>query len=216
MAGYGVPPKELMLTLQKAFSLERFLETGTYLGRTAAWAAESFDEVVTIEASSDLHDAARKRHGHLPNVRWVRGDTRDVLPCEVARLAGPAVVWLDSHWSGGTTYGERDECPLLAEIETLRTSPYPHHLFIDDARLFLSPPPPPHDADQWPTLVEIVTALNAGERPLEVFVVGDTFVAVPPEAKRVVRDFAQSSASEGKAAPAPFGTRLRTRLRRER
>ena len=118
MAGYGLPPKELMLTLQKAFSLERFLETGTYRGRTAAWAAENFDEVVTIEASSDLHDTAHERHGHLPNVRWVHGDTRDVLPCEVARLAGPAVAWLDSHWSGGTTYGEGDECPLLAEIET--------------------------------------------------------------------------------------------------
>ena len=106
MAGYGLPPKELMLTLQEAFSLERFLETGTYRGRTAAWAAGNFDEVVTIEASSDLHDAARRSHGHLGNVRWVHGDTRDVLASEVARLAGPAVVWLDSHWSGGSTYGE--------------------------------------------------------------------------------------------------------------
>jgi hypothetical protein len=206
-----------MLTLQKAFSLERFLETGTYRGMTAAWAAGNFDEVVTIEASSDLHDAARERHGHLPNVRWVHGDTRDVLPREVARLAGPAVVWLDSHWSGGTTYGEGDECPLLAEIETLCASPHPHHLFIDDARLFLAPPPPPHDADQWPTLVEVVTALTAGERPLEVFVIGDTFVAVPHEAKLFVRNFAQRSTGVGGAravVATTFGARLRARLGR--
>ena len=207
-----------MLSLASEFSIERFLETGTHLGRTTAWASANFSEVVTIEASEELQQAAIEKRGRLSNVRWVLGDTRDVLAPEVERLTGPAIVWLDSHWSGGATYGERDQCPLISEIETLRASPHPHHLFVDDARLFLAPPPPPNDPAQWPVLREVVAALTSGERPLEVFVLGDTFVAVPPEATPAVRRYAQSTADDGVAGgdetPTGIAARLRARLRR--
>ena len=137
MPSQGLPPKKLMLALRREFSLSRFLETGTHLGRTTAWAAQHFQEVVTIEASEDLHRAAVQQYAGLRNVRWVHGDTRAVLRAEVERLAGPAIVWLDSHWSGGSTYGRDAECPLLDEIEVLLDSPHEHYLFIDDARLFM-------------------------------------------------------------------------------
>jgi hypothetical protein len=188
-----------MLALRREFSLTRFIETGTYRGRTTAWAAKHFEEVVTIEASEDLRRAAMEQHVELRNVRWVHGDTRAVLRGELERLSGPAVVWLDSHWSGGGTYGEGHECPLLFEIETLRQSPHEHHLFIDDARLFLAPPPAPHKSKHWPTLTQVVNALARGPRPLEVLVLEDTFVAVPAAAKSLVWQYAQASATDAVA-----------------
>lgn len=196
MSSYGLPPKELMLALKGAFSIDQFLETGTYLGGTAAWAAQHFGEVVTIEASEELRQAAIERHGQIPNVRWVPGDTRKVLRGEVERLSGPAVVWLDSHWSGGVTYGEADECPLLVEIETVRASRHEHHLFIDDARLFTAPPPAPHKSEHWPTLSQVVGTLTRGDRPLEVLILEDTLVAVPASAKELVWRYAQNAATD--------------------
>jgi hypothetical protein len=185
-----------MLALRDAFGIERFLETGTYRGATAAWAAQHFEQVVTIEASEELYRAAVAAYGHLDNLRLVLGDTRSVLSREVEQLDGAAVVWLDSHWSGGATYGEGRECPLLSEIETLRSARREHFLFIDDARLFVAPPPRPHDVDQWPGLVQVTEALTQGERPLETLILGDTFVAVPARARPLVWAFAQDVATD--------------------
>lgn len=184
-----------MLALAREFSLTRFLETGTYLGCTTAWAAGHFEEVITIEASEELLRAAMEKHAGLRNVRWVHGDTRAVLRGEVERLSGPAVVWLDSHWSGGATYGQDSECPLVLEIETLLVSLHEHHLFVDDARLFMAPPPPPHNPEDWPTLTDVVNALTKGPRPLDVLVLEDTLVAVPAAAKGLVWQYAQDAAS---------------------
>ena len=185
-----------MLALRDAFSVDVFLETGTHLGRTAAWAAEQFSEVVTIEASEEFRQEAVERHGHLSNVRWVHGDTRTVLPREVEALGGAAIVWLDSHWSGGSTYGEDAECPLLFEIETVLASSHAHHLFIDDARYFVAPPPHPHEADHWPTLVQVVTALTSRDPTRDVLLFEDTFVAVPTDATALVRRLVQDAATD--------------------
>jgi hypothetical protein len=191
----GGPPKALMLALKHAYSVERFLETGTFSGSTAAWAAAHFSEVITIEASPELCRAAAERHRELAQIRFVEGDSRAVLEGIVAGLGGPAIVWLDSHWSGGATYGEGDECPLLHEIATLRSAPHEHFIFVDDARLFLSPPPRPHDMRQWPTLAQVVAALTQGSRPLEVLVLDDAFIAVPAAAKQLVWEHAQEAAT---------------------
>lgn len=195
MGLHGGPPKDLMIELQRAFSLRYFLETGTFSGATAAWAAEHFEQVTTVEGSPELHRAAAERHKHLHNIRFVQGDSRDVLPGAVSDAEGPILAWLDSHWSGGTTYGEHSECPLLYEIEVLRAMPHPPFLFIDDARLFVAPPPRPHKMDQWPTLTQVIRALTSGEHPLEVLLLDDTLVAIPHHAKELVWHHAQDVAT---------------------
>jgi hypothetical protein len=193
MSLYGGPPQALMLALRDAFAVNRFLETGTHRGGTAAWAAQHFGHVITIEASGQLHAEAVAQHGHLENVRFVLGDTRSVLPAEVGRLGGPAVVWLDSLWCGGETHGEDAECPVLFEIEAVRASSHQHYLFVDDARCFEAPPPRPHKMDHWPTLTDVTSALTRGDRPLKVLVLDDTFIAVPAEAQELVWRYAQEA-----------------------
>jgi hypothetical protein len=196
VGAYGRPPHELMLALRDEFGVSRFVETGTFRGDTAAWAAERFGRVITIEASEQLHREAVERHAVLSNVEFVHGNTRAVLPDVVSRLEGPAVVWLDSHWSGGVTFGESDECPLLFEIETVRASPHDHYVFVDDARYFLAPPPRPHKLEHWPRLAQVTAALTSGERPLEPLLVGDVIVAVPAAAVPFVWQYAQDAATE--------------------
>ena len=45
------PPTSLMLELKLVYQINTFVESGTYLGGTASWAASVFDRVVTVEAS---------------------------------------------------------------------------------------------------------------------------------------------------------------------
>ncbi len=66
---------------------------------------------------------------------------------------------LYAHWSGGETYGEDDECPLLDELEIIFGYDKNYAILIDDARLFLAPPPHPHNIQAWPSLTDILRIL---------------------------------------------------------
>jgi hypothetical protein len=185
------PPEELILAVAARCGIRTFVETGTYHGRTARWAADHFECVVTIERSRPLYERAVSAGRDAENIEFVLGDSRTVLPAVVRDLTGPAVFWLDGHWSGDDTAGSEDECPLLGEVEAIHTSGSVHALFVDDARLFAVPPPPPHDPDQWPALDEVMIALQVPVRRYYVAMVDDVIVAVPPEARREVVSYAQ-------------------------
>ena len=49
------PPQQLIADLARRFSIEDFVETGTYQGGTALWASGVFKRVLTIEKSDQLH-----------------------------------------------------------------------------------------------------------------------------------------------------------------
>ena len=178
------PPEELVRLLQQTFALTDFIETGTYQGATAAWAAERFQRVVSIELSSLLYKAARHHYAGTPNIEVRHGDSGGVLRDLVPALEKPALFWLDAHWSGGPTAGEDYECPLLAEIAAIDASPLPHFMLIDDARLFVAPPPPPHRPEQWPDLAAIRAALGGKDRYVMVF--QDVIVAAPRAAEACI------------------------------
>jgi hypothetical protein len=179
-------PQELTLTLKTVFGIEDFIETGTFLGGTSAWAAGHFARVVTVEAAPKLHAEAQRRHGHLNNIEFILGDSREGMARVVPALARPALFWLDGHWSCEDTAGEGDECPLAAELEILARSPLQHFVLIDDARLFAAPPPAPLDPTQWPTLDAVMDGLRAGDHRPYIVMVEDVIVAVPQKARPIV------------------------------
>jgi hypothetical protein len=190
------PVARLMLLLARRFDLRHFVETGTFEGGTAAWAAGHFEKVCTIERSEALHQAARERHAALENVHFVQGDSRAALETVVRSLDGPALFWLDAHFSGGETAGADAECPLLDELATIDAGDHQAYLFIDDARLFLAPPPRPHRLEQWPALDQVVFALKARREDDYLVVLDDAFVRVPGEARAEVATFCQELATE--------------------
>jgi len=185
------PPSELMLQLKDRYELRDFIETGTYYGGTAVWAASHFDNVTTIEYSREIFEEAVARHGKVRNINFIFGDSRSVLNAIVPKLSRPAIFWLDGHWSGGQTYGENDECPLIDEIYAINISTHAHLLFIDDARLFTSPPPRPHRIEQWPSIGEVIEALKFGNHKYYIVVVEDAIIAVPEYAKDPVASYCQ-------------------------
>ena len=185
-------PKNLILHIQSEFNISTFVESGAYLGETATWAAEHFERVVTIEFSQQMHQKAQGKLNGQTNVELYFGDSQKILPEIISNISSPGIFWLDAHWSGSETYGENDECPLLAEIEVIRSMSEPQFILIDDARLFLSPPPWPHSAAQWPTIKDVIDAIYINSPDYYVVVFRDVIIAVPQYAKPFMADYCQS------------------------
>src|SRR6185312_5214214 len=127
------PPEDLIARMQRAVSLQFFVETGTYYGDTARWASERFARVWTTEFSEECYKGALERNGSLANVSFLYGDSRRLLPQILAELSGSALFWLDAHYSGNETYGASDECPLLEELAIVNQSAFENAIIIDDA-----------------------------------------------------------------------------------
>jgi len=188
------PPTELILHLKDRHKLSAsFVETGTYHGDTSAWASEHFDSVITIEYSKEIFEQTVARHGSLNNIDFIFGNSRSVLKTIVPKLDQPAVFWLDSHWSGGRTYGENERCPIIEEINEINRSTATHFLFIDDARLFASPPPLPNRIEYWPSIDAIIRAIQSKENRYYIVIFEDVIIAVPQYAKETVANYCQKT-----------------------
>jgi hypothetical protein len=182
-------PKEYVLALQKEFGLTWFVETGTFKGATAKWAAQWFEQVITIELSETFYERAKVALAPYRNVKILFGDTRHHL-AQIASTLPPSIIWLDAHYSAGDTAGAGDQCPLLGEIDALSPSWNRLFVLVDDARYFLAPPPPPQNMSQWPSMVQVTNALDRGaDRFVATF--EDVIVSLPIEAKRVTLEYIQ-------------------------
>lgn len=192
------PPEALILALQERMRSDNFIETGTYRGDTAAWAAGFFARVTTIELSSEYFAAAQRRFRDQPDVRVLSGDSSDVLGALIPTLSTPSFFWLDAHWSGLDTAGREAECPLLAELALLNAASATHVVLVDDARLFCAPPSKPHRADQWPDLATTVSLLSDGGRRY-VVLFEDVLVAVPAIERKFLCAWLQDRVTESRA-----------------
>lgn len=196
---WGVPTPVVGL-LQTAAGLRTCVETGTFRGDSTEVLARRFDRVISVEASATLAAAAERRLRRFPNVQVRHGDSRATLPSVVAELTEPALFWLDSHYCGPETHGASRQCPVLEEITAVVSATPAHVLLIDDARLFLEPPPRPLDARQWPAIDEIFRAIAAGKHPRYVAIHDDVILAVPEPMRPAVVDWLVEQATQRAAA----------------
>ncbi len=157
LINFGVPKKETEY-LKESLKLDVFVEGGTYKGDTAKGMSEKFRKVYTIEKSDAMFDIAKENLKDIPNVVMLKGDTREHLH-GILENNDNLLFWLDAHWSGGDTYGEEDECPLVEELEIIFKYNKNYVVLIDDARLFLAPPPFPHNFENWQTLTDIMKVM---------------------------------------------------------
>jgi hypothetical protein len=63
-------------------------------------------------------------------------------------------------------------------------------ILIDDARLFLCPPPFPHEISHWPELEAIVEKLKALSGAHELMIANDVILFYPKSIRATVRDYA--------------------------
>ena len=185
------PLTELICKLKEAYCIATFVETGTYHGDTAYGASGFFERVITIEADESLHKKVTEKYGHINNIEFIYGDSRERLADVVAKLDEPSIFWLDAHLSGGQTYGETEQCPLINEIKIINESGHEHFIFIDEARLFMSPPHGHLPIDQWPNITTVLNTLESFGKERYIVIIEDTIITVPWFAKTAVARYCQ-------------------------
>lgn len=161
-----IPLDNFVTFLQKKHNLTTLIETGTYEGSTTAWAAERFDHVITIDIRADYQFSTKSRCKQYSNIDFILGDSRLVLPKVISqmRLKVPALFWLDAHAVAPTLFGDKDDWPILEELDAINASPIKHYILIDDAHCFL--PNSPHN--NVPPILEILERARAGGYALRI------------------------------------------------
>jgi hypothetical protein len=187
------PPEDLVLLLKENFNLTTFVETGTFKGGTAVWAAKHVERVITIENSKTIFEETSNAYRHLQNIEFLYGDSRALLKKIIKELDKPALFWLDAHWCGADSYGTSDQCPIIEELKIIFASGVAHCVLIDDARLFLSPPPLPNLVEQWPTIDLVLDAVQSLDGSYYEVVFEDIIIAVPNTARSVVAQYCQAA-----------------------
>lgn len=167
--------------LRRALPVEVFVETGTFEGDTVAAVAGRFSEVHSIELSNEYFRRAQERFAENAHVHIHHGDSAHLLGGIRKRVGERgAIYFLDAHWCvAHETAGEESQCPLLAEVRALHPLGKSSVLLIDDARLFLAPPPKPHEISHWPSLDELMRALRRLSATHEVMVLNDVIAYYP-------------------------------------
>ena len=176
--------------LKDALNVDTFVETGTYKGQTSHRMARIFKNVFTVEGSEFYFNAAVQNLVNDENVSITNSDSVSFLEGSKWNYK-PAIFWLDAHWCGTETAGVENECPVIAEIRALKNIDLNKSaILIDDARLFLKPPPEPHKIEQWPTLREVLEQLPIDHK---IFIHNDVIFSVPISISNKFTEFLRDS-----------------------
>ncbi len=159
-------PRSIVMNLQRKWKIKSFVETGTLYGDTTELAAVVFDEVWSCDIDPQMITNAQKRLSIYPNVRLSVRKSVEFLHYLKSKVVQPVMYWLDAHWCGGPKLAR--ECPLLEELKEIGSLNGSSVILIDDVDLMESPPPPPHDPKQWPTLQQIESLISGWNENLHI------------------------------------------------
>lgn len=119
--------------LIKKHSIERIVETGTYLGATTRQFAKMAKEVYTVEVKPEYYNEAKISLAQTPNVVQFLGNSIHVLPRIINDLGVKQNVlfFLDAHWN--------DYNPLLEELKTIADAGIKPVIVIHDFKVRTRP-----------------------------------------------------------------------------
>jgi hypothetical protein len=164
----------------RKFGCRTLVETGTYLGEMVEAVRNDFDRIITIELHPALYQRAKAFFAPHPHIEVLHGDSGKLMPDVLKTLRGPALFWLDGHWTGGpipTAKGDK-ETPIMEELSAvLRHKIRKHVILIDDYRIFARQVD--FDSSQYPAVQEVVALVNRLRPDLKIFVENDMFVLHP-------------------------------------
>lgn len=130
------PPHSIKLAsivyLGDSVGAKYLVETGAYLGDTVRALQGRFDRLYSIELAESLALPLQAEFASDPSIRIVIGDSGKKLATVLPEIDGPAVFWLDAHYSGGVTVGD-GAVPIFAEIKLINSlCLHQHAILIDD------------------------------------------------------------------------------------
>jgi tRNA G46 methylase TrmB len=160
----GPPPAlfkhETIKEYATRYSIDIFVETGTYLGRTVYAMRKQFSQILSIELDKDLYEKARKKFSKYQNIKILHGDSKETLAKIVSSVTKSCLFWLDAHYSGGITARGQTETPIVNELETiLRQGSALQVILIDDARCFTG-------EHGYPTITQLKNLVRDGHQDL--------------------------------------------------
>jgi hypothetical protein len=140
----------------KKFSIDNFIETGTYLGETLGYIADLGVQCTSIELSEKLYQGACNRFKACKHVRLIHGDSGQKIPELLTSLTKPTLFWLDGHYSAGITATSGIHTPIGTELQAILSHTVRNHvILIDDARCF-------DGTNGYPHLDEMLRVLREG------------------------------------------------------
>ena len=112
-----------------------YIETGTYLGDGIKCVMNNYKTIHSIELSEKWYKYNIDQFKNNNNIKMYLGDSKKILPELLNTINEPVTIYLDAHYSGGTTAFGEEETPLLFELEILKNRNYEDIIIIDDCRL---------------------------------------------------------------------------------
>lgn len=134
------PPHSIKQSLVRSYALvyscNILVETGTYFGSMVNAARDNFKNIYTIELDEELYKRAKKKFAKYEHIRVFQGDSGKILKGILTKLNKQALFWLDAHYSGGVTAGEK-RSPIERELKKILNHRIKNHIIlIDDALNF--------------------------------------------------------------------------------
>lgn len=185
--------EKLVDELQRYLPLRLFVETGTFRGESLESVRPYFDECISIELSPKYHAAAQKRFAGISNIRLLLGDSGPCLKEERKSFEDVSTLfWLDAHWCAAENVAsEKSQCPLLDELASIGSLNEQSVVLIDDARLFLTPPPKPHEVSSWPDFSELLSQFIQLSEKHSLAYYNDVLLFIPSQLIPKLRPFFQ-------------------------
>jgi hypothetical protein len=121
--------------ITKTNKSNHYIETGTYLGDGIKCVVNNYQNIHSIELSEKWYYYNIDQFKDYSNVNMYLGDSKKVLPDLLNDIHEPVTIYLDAHYSGGTTAFGEEEVPLLFELEILKNRQEDDIIIIDDCRL---------------------------------------------------------------------------------
>lgn len=114
----------LMNRLNKLYSLDTLVETGTYVGETTLRALPFYKQIYTVEIQESLYRDTAEIFTDHPTIHSYCDNSHNFLKLPEVSQARHTLYWLDAHFSGGSTGTLLDEkdwviSPLKHEVEML-------------------------------------------------------------------------------------------------
>ena len=81
-----------------------FVETGSYRGFSIDYFKNMFSEIHSIELARKWYEFCRDKFANHPHIHLYHGSSVDVLPQVLGQIHEPVIVFLDAHYSGGSTF----------------------------------------------------------------------------------------------------------------
>ena len=171
---------EKVLTIKyykNKFSINNFVETGTYIGDTLWSLKDGFENLVSIELSRVLYRRAKRRFSGIKKVKLINGDSGEEIEKILKKIKQPTLFWLDAHWSGGSTAMADKRTPIVRELEAiLRHKIKNHVVLIDDADMF-------NGEFDYPAVLEVRKTVKK-LAPRHSISVKDSIIRIIPASKK--------------------------------